>query len=71
MCFVRVTFDPRHDQLEHRDTLIGLISELFVELCVAYPLSVSNLPGAAGIEWQIVPMPCEHREWLLPRKHVP
>jgi len=34
--FVRVTFDPHRDHLGHLDALIGLISELFVELRVAY-----------------------------------
>ena len=36
MSFVGVTFDPRRDQLGHLGALIELISELFVELRVAY-----------------------------------
>ena len=36
MRFVRVTFDPRRDQLGHLGALIELISEHFVELRVAY-----------------------------------
>ena len=36
MGFVGVVFDPRRDQLGHLGALIELISELFVELRVAY-----------------------------------